>query len=86
MRHLQSHSGLLFDVFQDFDPENLLFRQAYDELLDQQMEWTRLRRVLERMRQKRVYSSEQIIQHRFHFHWSSIGCAENEFGAARGQN
>ena len=54
VRHLQSHSGLLFDVFQDFDPENLLFRQAYDELLDQQMEWTRLRRVLERMRQKRV--------------------------------
>ena len=54
VRHLQSHSGLLFDVFQDFDPENLLFRQAYDELLDQQMEWTRLRKVLERMRKKRV--------------------------------
>ncbi len=54
VRHLQSHSGLLFDVFQDFDPQNLLFRQAYDELLDQQMEWTRLRRVLERMRLKRV--------------------------------
>lgn len=54
VRHLQSHSGLLFDVFRDFDSENLLFRQAYDELLDQQMEWTRLRRVLERMRQKRV--------------------------------
>jgi ATP-dependent Lhr-like helicase len=54
VRHLQSHSGLLFDVFQDFDPENLLFRQAYDELLDQQMEWTRLRRVLDRMREKRT--------------------------------
>lgn len=54
VRHLQSHSGLLFDVFQDFDPDNLLFRQAYDELLDQQMEWSRLRKVLERMHEKRV--------------------------------
>ena len=66
VRHLQSHSGLLFDVFQDFDPENLLFRQAYDELLDQQMEWMRLRRVLDRMREKRVCSSERNIRHRFH--------------------
>lgn len=54
VRHLQSHSGLLFNVFQDFDPENLLFRQAYDELLDQQMEWTRLLSVLDRMAAKRV--------------------------------
>jgi len=52
VKHLQSHSGLLFEVFRDFDPDNLLLRQAYDELLDQQMEWNRLRIVLERMHQK----------------------------------
>ena len=52
VKHLQSHSGLLFDVFKDFDAENLLLRQAYDELLDQQMEWKRLRKVLERMESK----------------------------------
>ena len=52
VKHLQSHSGLLFEVFRDFDPDNLLLRQAYDELLDQQMEWSRLRIVLERMCQK----------------------------------
>ncbi len=52
VQHLQSHSGLLFDVFNDFDSENLLLRQAYDELLDQQMEWKRLRKVLERMKVK----------------------------------
>lgn len=52
VKHLQSHSGLLFEVFRDFDPENLLLRQAYDELLDQQMEWKRLKNVLERMRSK----------------------------------
>jgi len=52
VKHLQSHSGLLFEVFRDFDPDNMLLRQAYDELLDQQMEWRRLRGVLERMHQK----------------------------------
>ncbi len=53
VRHLQSHTGLIFEVFREFDPDNLLFRQAYDELIDQQMEWTRLKSVLERL-QKRV--------------------------------
>jgi ATP-dependent Lhr-like helicase len=52
VKHLQSHSGLLFEVFRDFDADNLLLRQAYDELLDQQMEWSRLRGVLERMHEK----------------------------------
>ena len=53
VKHLQSHSGLIFEVFREFDPDNLLFRQAYDELIDQQMEWKRLRSVLDRL-QKRV--------------------------------
>ncbi|MDA0913262.1 MAG: ligase-associated DNA damage response DEXH box helicase [Bacteroidetes bacterium] len=54
VRHLQSHAGLLFEVFQDFDAENLLYRQAYEELLNQQMEWSRLRQVLNRIRSKKV--------------------------------
>lgn len=61
VKHLQSHSGLLFEVFRDFDPDNLLLRQAYDELLDQQMEWNRLRIVLERMHQKTL-----LIRHVAH--------------------
>lgn len=52
VKHLQSHAGLLFGVFKDFDPQNLLFRQAYDELIDQQMEWNRLRLALESMSRK----------------------------------
>ena len=54
VRHLQSHSGLIFEVFREFDAENLLFRQAYDELIDQQMEWTRMQSVLERLQSRIV--------------------------------
>lgn len=52
VKHLQSHSGLVFEVFREFDSGNLLFRQAYDELIDQQMEWTRLNAVFERLQQR----------------------------------
>jgi ATP-dependent Lhr-like helicase len=48
-RHLQSSSTLLFDVFEEFDPENLLARQAYDEAHRFQLEEERLTRALERI-------------------------------------
>ncbi|HWB93662.1 MAG TPA: ligase-associated DNA damage response DEXH box helicase [Puia sp.] len=48
-RHLQSSAGLLFNVFAEYDPDNLLIRQAYNEVMDQQMEERRLRNMLERV-------------------------------------
>ncbi len=48
-RHLQSSAGLLFNVFVEYDPRNLLIRQAYNEVMDQQMEERRLRNMLERV-------------------------------------
>jgi ATP-dependent Lhr-like helicase len=48
-RHLQSSAGLLFNVFAEYDPNNLLIRQAYNEVMDQQMEERRLRSMLERV-------------------------------------
>ncbi|GGB04674.1 ligase-associated DNA damage response DEXH box helicase [Puia dinghuensis] len=48
-RHLQSSAGLLFNVFSEYDPHNLLIRQAYNEVMDQQMEERRLRNMLERV-------------------------------------
>ena len=48
-RHLQSSAGLLFNVFSEYDPDNLLLRQAYREVLDQQMEEVRLRNALHRI-------------------------------------
>lgn len=48
-RHLQASSGLLYDVFRDYDPDNLLLRQADQEVMDFQLEETRLRTALQRI-------------------------------------
>ena len=53
-RHLQSSAGLLFNVFSEYDPNNLLIRQAYNEVMDQQMEERRLRNMLERIAVSRI--------------------------------
>jgi ATP-dependent Lhr-like helicase len=53
-RHLQSSASLLFNVFSEYDPQNLLLRQAYQEVLDQQMEEVRLRDMLERIQRSRI--------------------------------
>ncbi len=49
MKHLQSSSQLLFDVFRDYEPENLLFQQAFTETFEHQLEEGRLRLSLERI-------------------------------------
>jgi ATP-dependent Lhr-like helicase len=53
-RHLQSSAGLLFNVFSEYDPHNLLLRQAYQEVMEQQMEEARLRNMLERVSQSKI--------------------------------
>lgn len=53
-RHLQSSASLLFNVFSEYDANNLLLRQAYQEVLDQQMEEVRLRDMLERIQQSTI--------------------------------
>lgn len=53
-RHLQSSASLLFKVFSEYEPNNLLLRQAYQEVLDQQMEEVRLRNMLERIQQSNI--------------------------------
>ena len=53
-RHLQSSASLLFNVFTEYDPQNLLLRQSYQEVLDQQMEEVRLRDMLERIQQSTI--------------------------------
>jgi ATP-dependent helicase Lhr and Lhr-like helicase len=37
-KHIQANSSLLFQVFEQYDPENLLLKQAREEALNQQME------------------------------------------------
>ena len=48
-RHLQSSASLLFNVFSEYEPGNLLIRQAYAEVMHMQMEEGRLRNMLERI-------------------------------------
>lgn len=49
VRQLQASSGLLYDVFAKYDSENLLLRQAQREVLERQLEQSRLGRTLERI-------------------------------------
>jgi ATP-dependent Lhr-like helicase len=46
-KHLQSSSSLLFDVFKEYDPDNLLYLQTFDEVLTFQLEEARLRNALQ---------------------------------------
>ena len=48
-RQLQASSGLFFDVFQRYDSGNLLLSQAHREVLERQLERTRLGRTLQRI-------------------------------------
>ena len=54
MKHLQSSSELLFDVFKDFEDDNLLYRQAYTETYEHQLEEGRLRLALERIAEQEI--------------------------------
>ncbi|RPE12679.1 ligase-associated DNA damage response DEXH box helicase [Chitinophaga lutea] len=53
-RHLQSSASLLFNVFHDYDPQNLLLRQAFNEAFFYQMEEARLRDTLERIAKQQI--------------------------------
>jgi ATP-dependent Lhr-like helicase len=53
-RHLQASAGLLFNVFSEYDPDNVLLRQSFQEVFDQQMEEVRLREMLQRIQNSRI--------------------------------
>ncbi|MCH2490288.1 MAG: ligase-associated DNA damage response DEXH box helicase [Flavobacteriales bacterium] len=53
-KHLQSNSQLLFDVFRDYEPDNLLYQQAFRETFEHQLEEGRLRMALERIRTQQI--------------------------------
>jgi ATP-dependent Lhr-like helicase len=54
VKHLQSSSQLLFEVFRDNEPDNLLFRQAYTETYEQEIEEYRLREAFERIENQTI--------------------------------
>jgi ATP-dependent helicase Lhr and Lhr-like helicase len=57
-KHLQASTSLLFEVFQEYEPDNVLIRQAYHEALQLQLEEFRLREALQRIRQQKLVITE----------------------------
>jgi ATP-dependent helicase Lhr and Lhr-like helicase len=58
VKQVQASSGLLYDVFARYDPENLLLFQAHREVLEKQLEQSRLGRTLQRLAAGRVSISD----------------------------
>ena len=53
-KQLQASSGLFYEVFREYDPENLLLHQARREVLERQFEGSRLLRVLNRIAESKI--------------------------------
>lgn len=53
-KHLQSGSQLLFEVFRDYEPDNLLLQQAYIETFEHQIEEGRLLQSMERIQEQEI--------------------------------
>ena len=56
-RHLQSSSQLLFDVFREYEPDNLLYLQTYDEVMTFQLEESRMRKCLHKIMDSHILIS-----------------------------
>ena len=54
-KHLQSSSQLVYEVFKSYEPDNLLMLQAEREVFEHQLEFDRLKRVLENIKSKNTY-------------------------------
>ena len=57
-KHLQASTSLLFDVFSEYESDNVLVRQAYQEALQFQLEEFRLRAALQRIQDLKVVIKE----------------------------
>ena len=61
-KHVQANSSLLFQVFEQYDPENLLLKQAHKEALNQQMEQEKFVQAMKKINGLRI-----MIQHPVQF-------------------
>ncbi|MFY0642972.1 MAG: ligase-associated DNA damage response DEXH box helicase [Bacteroidia bacterium] len=57
-RHLQSSASLFYDVFNDYDRDNLLLQQAYEEVLYQELDSERLKHALDRIQSQKIMLEE----------------------------
>lgn len=57
-KSLQASSGIIFQVFEEHDPQNLLIRQTYMEVFNQQLEEPRLVAAFERINASKIIYRE----------------------------
>lgn len=53
-KHIQANSSLLFQVFEQYDPDNLLLKQAREEALNQQMEQEMFIQAMKKLNQLKI--------------------------------
>ncbi len=53
-KHLQASAQIMFDVFKSYDPDNLLVRQAHEEVITMQIDMSRLLQTLENISQQKI--------------------------------
>lgn len=53
-RHLRTTSNLLFDVFREYESDNLLFQQTFEEVRTFQLEEDRMRKALKRIQNQKI--------------------------------
>jgi ATP-dependent Lhr-like helicase len=53
-KHLHATSSLLFKVFKEHEPDHLLLRQAFSEVIDYQIDEVRMRESLERIQAQKI--------------------------------
>ncbi len=61
-RHIQANSSLLFQVFDTYDPENLLLKQAHREAVDQQVDQGKMVLALQKINRQKI-----IVKHPVQF-------------------
>ncbi|QVL33781.1 ligase-associated DNA damage response DEXH box helicase [Telmatocola sphagniphila] len=57
-RQLQASTGLIYEVFRNYEPENRLLKQAQEEVLERQLEQTRLIDTLKVLQKSRLVFQE----------------------------
>ncbi|MDG1278463.1 MAG: ligase-associated DNA damage response DEXH box helicase [Algoriphagus sp.] len=53
-KHIQANSSLLFQVFETYDPDNLLLKQAHQEALNSQVEQDKFILAMEKLNQQKI--------------------------------
>ncbi len=66
-RHLQASSQLIFEVFKEYEPDNLLYKQTYDEVMAFQFEEYRMRKSLQKIEASNIIISRPLKATPFSF-------------------